>query len=60
LDVTIERGRFILGESVDSTEAGMKTIREGEVDDPINGAERNGRFGSIPGKGVESLPPAAC
>jgi hypothetical protein len=37
----------------------METVREGEVDDPINGTERNSGLGAIPGEGIESFPPAS-
>jgi len=38
----------------------MEAVGESEVDDPINGAERNSGFGSIPGEGIEPFPSAAC
>jgi len=60
LDVTVKRGRLILGKSIDAADTRMEAIRKGEVDDPINGTEGNGGLGSIPGEGIEPLSSAAC
>ena len=60
LDMALERGGLILGEGVDATDARIEAVGEGEVNDPINGSEGNGRFGSIPSEGVEPLPSATC
>ncbi len=49
-----------MGEGIDTAYAGIDTVGKREVDDPINGAERNSRFGPIPSEGIESFPPAAC
>jgi hypothetical protein len=38
----------------------MEAVREGEVDDAINGTERNSGFGAIPSEGIEPFPPASC
>jgi len=56
----MEGSRFILGEGKDSADAGIKTVGEGEVDNPINGTKRNSRFSSIPSERIESFPPTPC
>jgi hypothetical protein len=60
LDVTVEGGRFILGEGIDAADARIETVGKGEVNDPINGTKRNSRFGSIPSERIEPFPSAAC
>jgi hypothetical protein len=59
LDVTVQGGRFILGEGKDTADARIEAVGEGEVNDPINGTERNSRFGSITSERIESFPSAA-
>jgi hypothetical protein len=50
--------RFILGEGIDTTYIRIETVGEGKVDDPINSAKGDSRFGPISGKGIEPFPPA--
>jgi hypothetical protein len=59
LDVTVEGGRFILGEGKDTADARIEAVGEGKVNDPINSTERNSRFGSITSERIESFPSAA-
>jgi hypothetical protein len=59
LDVTVEGSRFILGEGIDTADSGIETVGKGEVNDPIDGAERNCGFSPVPGERIESLPSAS-
>ena len=52
--------RFVLGKGIDTTDLRIEAIGESEVDDPIDGTKGNGRFGPIPGEGIEPLPSAPC
>jgi hypothetical protein len=48
--------RFVLGECIDAADIRIQAIGKGEVDDPIDGAEGDGRLGPIPGEGIEPFP----
>ena len=58
-DMAIERQRFILGENVNPAQVGVDAVRQGDVDDAVNAAEGNGRFGPVASQGIEPLARAA-
>ena len=48
-DVAIEGERLVLGEDVNVAQVGVDAVGEGDVDDAVLAAERNGRLGAIAG-----------
>ncbi len=55
-NMTIQRERFVLGEDVDATKIGINAIGKRDVDDAIDSAERDCRFGAIPSQRVQPFP----
>ena len=55
-EIGVEGQRPILGEDAHRVEAGVDTVAEGEIDDPILAAEGDGRLGHV---GGEYAQPAA-
>ena len=53
VDVPVQAHRLVLGEDQDLAEVGVDAIREGEVDDPVDPAERDGRLGPVAGQGLQ-------
>ena len=45
--------RLVLRQDQDLPEAGVDAVREGEVDDPVDAAERHGRLGAVAGQGLQ-------
>ena len=54
-----EGERFVLRQEVDAAQSRVQTVAEREVDDAVDSAERDRRFGPISRKGVKPLPDAA-
>ena len=46
-NVAVERERFVLREDVNAAQVGVQAIRKSDVDDAVNAAEGDGRFGAI-------------
>jgi hypothetical protein len=60
LDVAVKGNRFILSEDIDTPNVRIDAIGESEVNNAINPAKGDCRFGTISGKGIEPLPSTAC
>src|ERR1019366_1150778 len=45
--VTVEAQRLVLREDEDAAEVAVQTVRKGEVDDPVDTAERHCGFGAV-------------
>ena len=58
-EVLVQGETAVLGEDVDAPDAGVDTVGQGEIDDPIEAAEGDGRLGLVPGQGKEALALAA-
>ena len=54
-DVPVEAVALVLGEHADAQAAGVDQVREGEVDQPVQAAERHGRLGPVRGERCEPL-----
>ena len=52
-DVAVERERLVLREDVDPAQVGVDAVGERDVDDAVDAAEGNGRFGAVAGEGIE-------
>jgi hypothetical protein len=57
--MAIKRERFVLCENVNAAQVGVDAVGEGDVDDAINAAESNGRFGAVTSQRVESFARSA-
>ena len=55
-NVTIERESLVLGKDVNATKIGINAIGKRDVDDAIDSAERDCRFGAITSKRVQPFP----
>src|SRR3989338_11011699 len=49
LQMQIQGMRFILGQDVDSADAGIDTVGKSKINDPVDPAEGNRRFGAVSG-----------
>ena len=58
-DVAVEAERFVLGEDEDAAQVAIEAVREGEVDDAIDAAERDGGLGAVARERPEPLALAA-
>ena len=58
VDVPVQADGLVLGEDQDLAEVGVDAVGEGEVDDPVDPAERDGRLGPVAGQGLQAGPPA--
>ena len=59
MDVAVEAHRLVLREDEIPANPAVEAVREGEIDDPIRPAERDGRFGPIPRKRLQPRSLAA-
>src|SRR6185369_8768480 len=57
-DVPVQGAGLVLGHDDDPAELAVDAVGQGEVDDPVQAAERDGRLGPVPGERVESGPAA--
>ena len=57
--VTVQTGRFVLGEHQDAPDPAVQHVGKGKIDDPVRSGKRNGGFRPIPGEGFQprSFPP---
>jgi len=53
--MTAEAEGFVLRENEDAAEIGVDASGEGDVNDAIGGAERDGRFGAVASERPQSL-----
>jgi len=53
--VAVQRKGFILRQYKYPTQPGIDTVRQCDIDDTVDAAEGHSRFGSVSGKGVQSL-----
>ena len=58
-DVVVERARAVLREDEHVVDARVHAVGQGEVDDPVLAAERDGRLGAVIGEDGEPLAGAA-
>jgi len=58
-DVVGERIGEVLGQDADALDAGVHDRAQGEVDQPVDPAEGDGRLGPVPDQDVEAAPHAA-
>ncbi len=56
-DMAIERERLVLGEDVDLAQIGVDAVGEGDINDAVDAAEGDSRFGAVAG---ERIKPLAC
>ena len=54
-EVLVQRKAAVLGEDVDAANPGIDAVGQGEVDDPVQAPEGDGRLGLVPGEGKETL-----
>ncbi len=54
-NVAIQAERFVLRENKNAAEVAIETIREGDVNDAVNSAERHCRLGAITRQGPKAL-----
>jgi hypothetical protein len=57
--VAREAHRLVLGEHQDFANAAVEAVRQREVDNPVDAAERHGRLGAIAGEGFKARSFAA-
>ena len=57
VDVPVEAHRLVLGEDEDLAHAAVEAVREGEVDDAVDAAERHGRLGAVAGERLQARAP---
>ena len=59
VDVAVQADGLVLGQDEDLAEVGVDAVGEGEVDDPVDPAERDRRLGPVAGQGLQpgSPPP---
>jgi hypothetical protein len=55
--MAIERERLVLGEDIDLAQIGVDAVGEGYVNNAVDAAECDGRFGAVAG---ERIKPLAC
>ena len=54
-DVTVQRQRFVLRQDINPAEIGVNAIGQGNVDDAVDSAKRDGWFGAVTGQRIETL-----
>jgi len=59
-DVPVERKSFVLGKDEDAAQFGVNAIGKRDIDDAVDAAEGDGRFGAIASERIESLAGASC
>ena len=59
-DVPVEAHRLVLREHQDPAHAAVEAVREREVDDPVDAAERHGRLGPVARQRLQPRALAAC
>ena len=59
VDVAVQADGLVLGQDEDLAEVAVDAVGEGEVDDAVDAAERDGGLGSIAGQGFEPGPSTA-
>ena len=59
VDVPIETGGLVLRKHQDFPQPAVDAVREREIDDAVDAAERNGGLGAIDGEGLETRPLSA-
>ena len=59
-DVFVERQRLILCQNTHRIEVGIGAVGQGEVNNPVLAAERNGGLGRLYGQSIQSAALAAC
>ena len=58
-DVAVEAAGLVLGQDEDLAQAAVDAVGQGEVDDAVQAAERDGRLGPVAGERLEPRAPAA-
>ena len=57
VDVPVQADGLVLGQDQDLAEVGIDAVGEGEVDDPVDPAERDGRLGPVAGQRLQARSP---
>ena len=60
VDVPVQRGGVELGQHIDVADAGVEAVADGDIDQPVFAAERDGGFGAVLGQGEEPFARAAA
>ncbi len=58
-DVAVQRQGLVLGKDVDPPQVGVDAIGEGDVDDAVDAAKGDGRFGAVASQRIQPLTRAA-
>ena len=59
VDVPVQADGLVLGQHEDLAEVGVDAVREGEVDDPVDPAERDRRLGPVARQRLQARSPAS-
>ncbi len=54
VDMPVQAGGLVLRQHEDLANVGVDAVREGEIDDPVNAAERDRRLGTVPGQRLQT------
>ena len=54
VEVPVQAVGLVLGQHQDLANVGVDAVREGEIDDPVNAAERDRRLGTVPGQRLQT------
>ena len=57
VDVPVQADGLVLRQHEDLAKVGVDAVREGEVDDPVDAAERDGRLGTVTGQRLQARSP---
>ena len=58
VDVPVQADGLVLRQDEDLAKVGVDAVRQREIDDPVDAAERDRRLGTVPGQGLQTRSPA--